>query len=568
MKKRIIIYIVIAILAIIISIPLLREDFDIYRDDGLQHVARLMGTYQSITEGQNFPVIMSNFCNSFGYSWNLFYSPVTTYVPLLLHFLTHSFILDLKCFMILVTFLSGIAMYEFVYKVTKNRCTSLLSAILYILAPYRLTDMYLRIAVAELASFVFLPMVFQGAYTLFSDAEEDKKKIGGLLIIGATGLILTHLVIALYTAIIGFFYVLIHIKKLKDTAILKKLIIIVLGTLCVTSFFWAPMLEHKDKVQYEVFKQGRMERTDVLIQKKLEGIDLIYTQKGKLSFEIGLVTLIGLVLTILVFDKVEQRYRKIYAFSLITGAISILMTLKCFPFEKLPEILKMLQFSFRMLEFEIFFLSFAVAVNYTIIIKRFNMKDVCILTLIAFLLIIPLTKCLTYTEKRIDEKNIWPAVRVTSKTGRVHAGCATFEYLPSKAFDHLEYIKLRENKVYILKGEAQIQDEYKNGTNMSFQLNQAQSGTILELPYIYYLGYSITLENEKGKTILEPYESENGFVAIHLNGTEKGRINVTYTGTNIMKGGMVVSILSLSGMVLYMYVCKRTKMNIDKSESN
>ena len=121
---------------------------------------------------------------------------------------------------------------------------------------------------------------------------------------------------------------------------------------------------------------------------------------------------------------------------------------------------------------------------------------------------------------------------------------------------------------YILKGEAQIQDEYKNGTNMSFQLNQAQSGTILELPYIYYLGYSITLENEKGKTILEPYESENGFVAIHLNGTEKGRINVTYTGTNIMKGGMVVSILSLSGMVLYMYVCKRTKMNIDKSESN
>lgn len=568
MKKRIIIYIVIAVLSIIISMPLLRENFDIYRDDGVQHIARLMGTYQSIVEGQNFPIIMSNFCNRFGYSWNLFYSPVTAYVPLVLHFLTHSFILDLKWFMILVTFLSGVTMYEFVYKVTKNRCSSLLSATIYILAPYRLTDMYIRMAVAELASFVFLPMVFQGTYTLFSDAEEDQKKIGGLLIIGAAGLILSHLVIAMYTAIIGFFYVLIHAKKLKDKAILKKLIIIVLCILCVTSFFWAPLLEHKGKTQYEVFKQGRMERTDILIEKKLEGIDLIYTQKGNMSFEIGFVTLIGLILTILAFHKVDERYQKIYIFSLITGLISILMTLKWFPFEKLPDILKMLQFSYRMLEFTIFFLSFAVAVNYTIVIKNFCMRDVCILTLIAFLLIVPLTKCLRYSEKAIDEKNLWPAIRVTNRTGRVHAGCATFEYLPSKAFEHLEYIKLRENKVYTLTGEAQIQDEYKNGTNMSFQLNQVQSGTILELPYIYYLGYTVTLENETGKTTLETYESDNGFIAIRFNGTEKGKIKVIYTGTNVMKGGMVVSILSLSGIILYTYVCKRNKMNIDKSENN
>ena len=36
---------------------------------GVQHIARLMGTFQSIEENQKFPVIMSNFCNGFGYSW-------------------------------------------------------------------------------------------------------------------------------------------------------------------------------------------------------------------------------------------------------------------------------------------------------------------------------------------------------------------------------------------------------------------------------------------------------------------------------------------------------------------
>ena len=67
----------------IICIPLLSKKIDMSYDDGVQHIARLMGTYQSLQEGQVFPVIMSKFCNNFGYSWNLFYSPFTAYVPLL-----------------------------------------------------------------------------------------------------------------------------------------------------------------------------------------------------------------------------------------------------------------------------------------------------------------------------------------------------------------------------------------------------------------------------------------------------------------------------------------------------
>ena len=41
----------------------------------------------------------------------------------------------------------------------------------------------------------------------------------------------------------------------------------------------------------------------------------------------------------------------------------------------------------------------------------------------------------------IDEARLWPAVRVTENTGRVHAGCASFEYLPSKAFENRKYIE-------------------------------------------------------------------------------------------------------------------------------
>ncbi len=55
--------IILLIVSIIICIPLLNQKFNITYDDGVQHIARLMGTFQTLQENQNFPVIMSNFCN-------------------------------------------------------------------------------------------------------------------------------------------------------------------------------------------------------------------------------------------------------------------------------------------------------------------------------------------------------------------------------------------------------------------------------------------------------------------------------------------------------------------------
>ena len=75
-KKKLIDYAIILIFAIVISIPMLSQDFNIYVDDGIQHIARLMGTMQSIEEGQVIPVIMSNFCNTQRSTVNLFYSPI------------------------------------------------------------------------------------------------------------------------------------------------------------------------------------------------------------------------------------------------------------------------------------------------------------------------------------------------------------------------------------------------------------------------------------------------------------------------------------------------------------
>ena len=536
----------------------MNSNFDLYKDDGIQHVARLMGVYQSIEEGQLLPVIMSNFCNGFGYSWNLFYSPFTAYVPLLFHLFTDSFELILKLFMWLLILASGITMYEFTRKVTKNRLAGVLAGCLYMLAPYHLTDVYMRIAVSELASFVFVPIVFQGMYTIFhEEAKEEKLYTKSLtLTLGAVGLVLSHIVIAMYAAIICFIYVLVNIKKLKNIKILKMLGINILLILLLCSFYLVPMLEHYFSTDYEVFQAGRMERTEELIRNKVDFIDLLYTGQDEMSFEIGLVTIIGVVLTLLTYKKIGKEYKTIYWFSLITGMACIILSLRIFPFEKMPAILKMIQFTFRFLEFSSFFLAWVAAINYALTIKNFRMRDVFVLTLIATLLIVPLKKNYD-TEKEWTEDKLWPAVSVNENTGRVHAGCATFEYLPSKAFANLDYIKQRENTAIVISGKATIENEEKQGTNMQFAITETEETATIELPYIYYLGYKVTLQAEDGSTKeLPTFESDNGFVAFEIAESEKGQVTANYTGTTLMQITYIVSGVTLLGIVIVLLILK------------
>ena len=551
MKNRIIDYIIILVFAIVISIPLMSADFNIYGDDGIQHIARLMGTYQTITEGEFPPVIMSNFCNGFGYSWNIFYSPFTAYLPLIFSIFTNSFELMLKLFIILVAFLSGIAMYEFVKKVSKNRYAGLLAAAIYVFAPYRLTDTYMRVAISELASFIFIPITFLGMYNIFN-SEEKSIKSSLMLTLGAVGLIITHTVITMYVAIFCFIYLLLNIKSLKDKQVLKALGLNILLIILLSSFFIIPLLEHYLSADYEVFVPGRMERTSELIRNKVEPLDLVYTEDNQFCFEIGLVTTIGIVLTLLAFNKVEKRNRKIYWFSFVAGIVCIIMSLKFFPFENLPSILKMIQFTFRLLEFSTFFLTFFAAYNYSLVIKNFNMRDVVILSIVAFLLIVPLKKNLNF-EKRWSEDMLWPAVGVNDNTKRVHAGCATFEYLPSKAFENLDYLKHREDKVYVIEGDATISNEEKNGTNMTFEIESIEDNVKLELPYIYYLGYTVEITNDNGETKeLETYESGNGFVAFDVSAADVGTVTVKYTGTVLMKISYAISAITFVGIVVWL----------------
>lgn len=557
-SKAYINYILIIIASIIICLPLASKNLNIYRDDGVQHVCRLIGTFQTLESGECLPMIIPNLCNNFGYSWNIFYSPLTAYAPLIFKLFNFSFVNCLKMFMFVVTLLSGIAMYKFVEKVTKNNKIALLASIFYTLAPYRITDMYIRVAIAELTSFIFIPIIFSGLYTLLN---EEKKSF--TLAWGTIGLILTHTVVTFYMAVICFIYLLVFIKKLKNKNILKNLLLNLLLIILTTSFYWVGLLQHYFATSYEVFVPGRMEVGDKLEYYKTRFSQLFITKKSdQMIYAIGLVTVIGLILTPIAWSKIEKKYKKMYVLFLILGLILIFMTLTFFPFEKLPSIFRMIQFTFRLYEFTSFFFAFVSAINFGIIIKNFNIRDVIVLLIISGLLLVPYKGKLDSEVKR-NEQDLINGVEVTQNIGRIHVGMASMEYLPSKAFNALKtYIATREDVPIVLNNSNAIISNYeKNGTNMHFDISNAEADTKIELPYIYYLGYRVYINGEE----IQYSESENGFVEISLaknigNMSEAGivKVVVKYMGTNEMIIATIISIICLA--ILTIVTIKREKI--------
>ena len=219
----------------------------------------------------------------------------------------------------------------------------------------------------------------------------------------------------------------------------------------------------------------------------------------------------------------------------------------------------MIQFTFRLYEFTAFFFAFVAGINYGIIIKNFKIFDVIVLAVISTLLLVPYKSKLEY-ELSTNEDRLIEGVRVTKNTGRVHAGMASMEYLPSKAFKVLNtYIANRKDEPIIMSGEAEILNYNKNGTNLEFELkneqeagnqnNKKEAELTIELPYMYYLGYRVYANSSE----IEYTESDNGFVQIKINPAlyeHDVKINVKYTGTNEMIVASAISIISAMIIVI------------------
>lgn len=556
-------YFILFMISFFLFLPLLKTPIT-QMHDGRIHVLRVVGIGQMIQEGKVLPFISPYYCQSFGYAINLFYPPLVTYGPLIFKLFLSSYLDSMRVFTLLTIFLSGISMYQFTHQVTKNKIMALVAGVLYIIAPYKLSNIYIRFALGEITAMLFIPVVFQGVYSLLN--EDGKKHY--YIAIGAIGLMLTHTITTFYTAILCILYLLFYLPKLKEKDIWKKGIINIVFILLITSFFTIPMLEHKIKGDYVIFDQEVMwTNTDFVSQQTIQPYQFLVNEdaEDRPIYQLGLPLILSLIVLVFVYKKIEERYQNTYTIFAFLGILCLYMCTKYFPWRILPDSLGLIQFPWRMLGFASFFLSFLGGVNIGLLLEKLkkNWLKLLLLVLILILMLIttfPMLFSFVTEEYQKDYSYEQSAVnKVLLNPYNINR-----EYLPSSTYDKdcKPILERNPNIVELLSGQAEITDQNKQVSNLSmnFHIVQATEGTYIELPYLYYLGYTITLTQHQETTILPYTESEGGLIQVQLPEIVQGDIHISYTGTVLMKLSYLVSFISLIVFVIYIRRTKNEKV--------
>ena len=554
-------FLIIIIIGICLSIPLCKIQI---RDthDGCLHMLRLIGTADTLKIGQFPPLINQNYCNGAGYSMNLFYPPLVTYIPLLFKLISPTYAVTLKIYASVCIILSGITMYQLVYQVTKKRSIALFSAIFYLIAPYKLANVYKRFAIGEFTAMVFIPLVFLGLYNLFN---QDKKK-HYYIAIGAIGLMLSHTVTTLYTAIFCIIYILFNFSKLKDKETIKKCIINVVFILLVSMLFWMPLLEANTQADYAIMDDSIMRTTSSFASENTISFSQLFKDKGEengTTFLLGIPTIFTILLTIFVAKKVDNKYKDFYLLCIIFALISLFMVSKFFPWSLMPNFICKLQYPWRMMGYFNFFMSFVCGINLYLALKQFVNKDVIkIITIIVFVIIsiassINIVSQFFTKDETVDEK--YETYILENK--KISHMRINRDYMPLKAINlQKTYVLVRKDETYILSGNAEILEENKENLNDEMKIKNADKGTILEFPYYYYPGYKIEIKTEQGMKELTALESEHGYLSCVLQeDIEEGSITVKYVGTLITYISYIISAISLLVFIGYIIYEKKRR---------
>lgn len=427
-RKHIIYIFLIFVVGSIISIPLLNNKLNVLKDDGIQHIIRINEINECLKNFESTK-ISNNLCNGFGYSWDIFYGNFTSIIPGIINIFVGSGINTFKLFLYILLILSGISMYISTYKMFNKHELSIIASVIYMCAPYHLNDMYIRYAVAEFASFIFIPLVFSGLYCILNNNNNDsdnknrdrKNLINNkegyeqkensntgicMLILGSSGLIITHLISTTITAIFAFIYLIFNFRKLKDIKILKKILLSILLILMVTSYFWIPLLENSINTKYEVYEPNKMSSSESVNYHRVELKDLISNKDNFQIHELGIVTIALVLLTIYSIWKMDREKRKIVLIFLGFGIISILLTTKLINWEYVPKIFLFIQFPWRMLEFSSYFLSVVASVSFCSTIKNVKIIDVLYVLLITVLLTGIFKDRIDYNDEKVEEPKI------------------------------------------------------------------------------------------------------------------------------------------------------------------
>lgn len=238
------------LLIILLSIPatwaLFVSGFYGASDD--MHIAWLYEFHKTLMLGQIPPRFVPDLSFGFGYPLFNFVFPLPFYAGEIFHFLGLSLVDSIKAVFFISIPLSGIFMYLLLRQFI-SKSLSLVGAVLYIYTPYRSVDLYIRGAIGEIVSFIFLPLII---LAIIKTDQESSTKWIGIGGIALAFLILSHNITAyMFLPFAGLLMLLQFVFNAHKWKYLIKTAVMVTLGLFASVYFWLPALIESKLMKYD-----------------------------------------------------------------------------------------------------------------------------------------------------------------------------------------------------------------------------------------------------------------------------------------------------------------------------
>lgn len=530
MKKSQIILLVLTLLTILTLLPFFSNKF-FYTQDYI-FIARLQQMSTALSDGQ-FPVRWTPDLR-YGEPLFNFYASLPYYAGALIRLLGFDFIWVAKILFILASILSALSMYIFCRKLFNQR-GAMLSSVLYVYAPYRAVDIYVRGALSEAWAFVFFPLIFYAAL-LLSEKSSIKRVL--FLAFSLTGLFLTHNVTTLmFLPFLFLWWVYLVLTKRSWKLVFPNLTALVLS-LSLAAFFLLPALFERQFIQTKYLIVGYFDfRAHFVAFSQFFSTfwgygSSLWGRDDGLSFQVGLIHWIILALAVFV-GFIYRKDRKLLGLLLFLG-FSFIFSLflqhnkSAFIWEAIP-VMAFIQFPWRFLAISIFIASIiggAVADNFKGRLKLTYFVLILSVILINFQYFKP--------KEYVDDGFFDKFLQMES----MHKGVdLTKDYLPI-------WVKTTEGERFDVprteKGEIQVDNLQRSSTTLNFSADVA-SNSLIEVPITYFPGWEVKANNQ---IMAQSSPSKMGLIRFEL---PKGdySVAVKFKDTTARTIGNTVSLGSL-----------------------
>jgi len=543
-------------IALFASMPLLWSG--VYAGhDLLFHLNRIEGIAAGMRAGQ-FPVrIHASTLLGYGYASSQFYPELFMYIPAVMRNLGVSLAASVRVFEMMIHLAAASVCYFSCRSLLGNQETALGATALYVLCPYRLSNIYVRATLGESFAMIFFPLMILALYEVL---VRDEKK-WPLLALAMTGVFMSHLLSTMFSAVMCVFAAVICLPKLmREPKRILACVKAALITVLCSVWFLLPMMEYSgDGISTSVVLPSFMFTLRLgsflvgypgeVVALPEEEEDFAYT----IGVVPGLAIMLGCALLLIRLyawgknngSAQDERRNRLSLVLLMMSGFVLLGSTEFFPWEwacslrrPFSTFFMQIQFPWRLVGIAVPMLSMAAAWGY-IGEEKYRMQGLFAAVVLSivfsaytmqiFVQKTPLLKQDSYCDTRIEQ----------------------YEY----TYAGTEKSALVPGEITAAKTDTYTVREYdKQGTNLSFVLDVPEGCAYIETPLLYYPGYRASINGAEASRVKRGHNN-----VLRIYGAFEPENNLVRVWYEAPDAWTAAAWASLAGAALLALQCARIK---------